>query len=83
MHRLLIAVRSLAAELGLQEMQLAGSMWWGSIVVMRGVSCSKARGIFPDQGSNPRPLHWQVESLPLSHQGRPLLSSPTTFVIYS
>ena len=23
----------------------------------------------PDQGSNPYPLHWQVDSLPLSHQG--------------
>ena len=83
MHRLLIAVRSLAAELGLQEFQPSGSTWWGSIVVMRGVSCSKAHGIFPDQGSNPCPLHWQVDSLPLSHQGHPLLSFPTTFVIYS
>ena len=33
------------------------------------VSCSAARGIFPDQGSNPCLLHWQVNSLPLSHQG--------------
>ena len=28
-------------------------------------------GIFPDQGSNPCPLHWQADSLPLDHQGRP------------
>ena len=28
-------------------------------------------GIFPDQGSNPCRLHWQVDSLPLSHQGSP------------
>ena len=27
-------------------------------------------GIFPDQGSNPCLLHWQVDYLPLSHQGR-------------
>ena len=27
--------------------------------------------IFPDQGSNPCPLHWQVDSLPLDHQGSP------------
>ena len=26
-------------------------------------------GIFPTQGSNPCLLHWQVGSLPLSHQG--------------
>ena len=25
-------------------------------------------GIFPDQGLNPCLLHWQVDSLPLSHQ---------------
>ena len=30
---------------------------------------STARGIFPDQGSNSCLLHWQVDSLPLSHQG--------------
>ena len=23
---------------------------------------------FPDQGSNPRPLHWKADSLPLDHQ---------------
>ena len=32
-----------------------------------GLSCSMACGIFPDQGSNPCLLHWQVDSLPLSH----------------
>ena len=26
----------------------------------------------PTQGSNPHPLHWQVDSLPLSHQGSSL-----------
>ena len=26
-------------------------------------------GSFPTQGSNPRPLHWQMNSLLLSHQG--------------
>ena len=33
------------------------------------VSFSVACGIFPDQGWNPCFLHWQVDSLPLSHQG--------------
>ena len=30
--------------------------------VVHGLSCSAACGIFPDQGSNPCPLHWQVDS---------------------
>ena len=34
----------------------------GSLVVVHGVSCSAARGIFPNQGSNPCPLHWQADS---------------------
>ena len=29
-------------------------------------------GIFLTQGLNPRLLHWQVDSLPLTHQGCPL-----------
>ena len=35
------------------------------------VSRSTACGIFPDQGSNPRLLPWQADSLPLSHLGSP------------
>ena len=34
----------------------------GSVVVAHGPSCSAACGIFPDQGLNPCPLHWQVDS---------------------
>ena len=34
----------------------------GSVVVAHGLSCSTSCGIFPDQGSNPCPLHWQVDS---------------------
>ena len=44
-----------------------------------GLSCSKACGIFLDQGLNPCLLHWQADSLPLSYHGSPcfvqLLSS--------
>ena len=29
------------------------------------------QGIFPAQGSNPGLLHWQADSLPLSHKGSP------------
>ena len=34
----------------------------GSVVVVHGLSCSTTCGIFPDQGSNPCPLHWQAGS---------------------
>ena len=40
-----------------------------------GPSCSAACGIFPDQGSNPCPLHWQADSQPLRHQGSPKFTS--------
>ena len=39
------------------------------------LSCPAARGIFPDQGSNPCLLHWQADSWPPSHQGSPLATS--------
>ena len=51
---LLIAGASLIAEDGLWSTD--------SVVGARGLSCSEACGIFPDQGSNPCPLHWQVDS---------------------
>ena len=38
-------------------------------------SCSTACGIFPDQGSNLYPQHWQANSQPLNHQGSPGLVS--------
>ena len=48
-----------------------GSGRTGSVVVAHGPSRSTACGIFPDQGSNPCPLHWQADSQPLRHQGSP------------
>ena len=48
-----------------------GSRCAGSVVVAHGPSCSTACGIFPDQGLNPCPLHWQADSQPLRHQGSP------------
>ena len=48
-----------------------GSRRTGSVVVAHGPSCSASCGIFPDQGSNPCPLHWQADSQPLRHQGSP------------
>ena len=48
-----------------------GSRRAGSVIVAHGLSRSAACGIFPDQGSNPCPLHWQADSQPLRHQGSP------------
>ena len=48
-----------------------GSRRAGSVIVAHGPSCSAARGILPDQGSNPCALHWQADSQPLRHQGSP------------
>ena len=59
---------SLSRPLSLRS---TGSRRAGSVVVAHGPSCPAACGIFPDQGSNPCPLHWQADSQPLSHQGSP------------
>ena len=53
-----------------------GSRRAGSVIVAHGPSRSAAHGIFPDQGSNPCPLHRQADSQPLRHQG-----SPSCFLI--
>ena len=61
-----------------------GSRRAGSVIVAHGPSCSTACGIFPDQGSNPRPPHWQADSQPLRHQGSPswiLRSSLSKFLV--
>ena len=80
---LLIVVASVVAEHGLQahglqQLQHTGSVVVGcrlqssgSVVVVHELSCSAACGILPDQESNPCPLHWQVDSQPLRHQGSP------------
>ena len=51
---------------------LVAEHWlWGmraSVAVARSLNCSNTCGIFPDQGSNTGPLHWQVNSYPLDHQ---------------
>ena len=63
-----------------RPLTIAASLVWstgsrraGSVIVAHGPSCSAAHGIFPDQGSNPCPLHWQADSQPLRHQGSPKL----------
>ena len=77
---ILMTVTSLVAEprpQGTQasEVAVCGLRSYGSqaldhrLVVVRGLSCSTAYGISPDQESNPCLLHWQVDSLPPSQQG--------------
>ena len=42
------------------------------IPVAHGLSCPMACGIlFPQQGSNPRPLHWKLNFSSLDHRGSP------------
>ena len=43
----------------------------GSIDMAHRFSCPTACGIFPDQGWNWCPLHWQEDSLSMSHEGSP------------
>ena len=52
---LFVAVASLVSE-----HRLWGT--WASVVAAYRLSCPVADGIFPDQGSNLCPLHWQVDS---------------------
>ena len=54
MHRLLIVVAPLVSEHGLWSM--------GSEVMVHGLGCPTACGIFLEQGSNPHPLHGQADS---------------------
>ena len=51
--------------------QSRGCRHAGSVVVAHRLICSLGYGIFLDQGSNLCLLHWQADSLPLSHQGSP------------
>ena len=48
-----------------------------SVAVVRGTVCSGACGIFPGQGMNLCPLHWQMDSSPLDQQGNPTNKSLT------
>ena len=52
---LLIAVASFVVEHGLLDARAL-------VVVAHGPSCHVVCGIFSDQGSNPRPLHWLADS---------------------
>ena len=63
---LFTAVASLVAEHDSWHLGFSGCGAWASL----------SPGIFPDQGSNSCLLHWQEDSLPLSHQGRTAPPTP-------
>ena len=72
-HSLPTTVVSLVPEQGLQGSGVSGvvvapRLWRTGLIVVV-FSCSVACGILLDQGSNPCLLHWQADSLLLSHQG--------------
>ena len=52
----LVAVASGLSSCGLRALERRLSS------LVHGLSCSEACGIFPDQGSNLCPLHWQTDS---------------------
>ena len=81
-HGLLIAVASLVVCGAQASVVVAhGLVSCGLRVLEHGLSscvahrlsCSTVCGIFPGQGSNLCPLHWQMNSYPWSHQGSPLI----------
>ena len=74
---LLIAVASLAAEPGFWVRGPQQLWYTGSVVVVHRLESTGSAApkceLFADQESNLCPLHWQADSLPLSHQGSPHL----------
>ena len=53
------------------RLRSTGSGRAGSAAMAHGPSRSAARGILPDRGMNPRPLHRQADSQPLRHRESP------------
>ena len=74
-HGLLIVVASLVTEPGSRRVGSSScssqAPEHSTLAVALGLSCSATCGIFPVQGSNLCLPRWQVDSLPLSHQGNP------------
>ena len=79
---LLVAVTSFVAQHGLRHTGFFSHSSWAleHKVVVHGLGCPAARGVFPDQGLNLSLLHWQAGSLPLSHQGSPEIHIEGLFV---
>ena len=51
-----------------------------SVITVHGLSCSLACRIFPDQGLNLCPPHWQADSSLLDHQRSPHIVNLSSFV---
>ena len=67
-HRLLM-LQSIGSRAWTSVVAVPGLKNTGSSVVAQGLTCSNACDIFLDEGLNLCLLHWQADSLPLSHQG--------------
>ena len=52
------------------QRRLQSLPYTGSVFVAHGLCCSMACGIFPEQGSNLSPLHWQADSYPTVPPGK-------------
>ena len=70
-HGQLLVVASLVREHRLYVYRLQQLQHMGPGVAARGLSCSVACAILPDQELNLCPLHWQDDSHILYHQGSP------------
>lgn len=75
-------VASLVAEprlrRGAQKLQLTDSRAWAQYCVAYRPSCLTACGVFPDQGLNLRPPHWQVKHPTPGPPGESDVRSPDT-----
>ena len=69
--RWLLTVEHRLQDMWAQQSQFPGSRELAHQLWHTGLVASQHVGVFPDQGSNPCLLHWQADSLPLSHQGSP------------
>ena len=84
-HMLQSAWPSVGAACGLEGIRASvvaarGPNCAGLVVAAHRLGCFTACAVFPDQGSNPCLLHWQVKSYPLCHQGSswyPFVISPS------
>ena len=52
-------------SMAMQQQKLVGSRVWAQQLWHPDYSCSVACGVLLERGSNPHPLHWQVDSEPL------------------
>ena len=69
----LVAVNGVYSLVAVHRLLMPFLLWstsstvQASVVVVHGLICPPACGIFLDQGLNPCPLHWQLDSHPLCH----------------